>query len=125
MLRLIDMVVQSPNMHTAPSILTLYDRIMDSELTVRRLSLTANHVISETDIPSKQICEQLDLFTDYAAIEKQQQEEKEQLEQEKKIQKTMLSIQKKFGKNAILKGTNLKDGATAKDRNQKIGGHRA
>ncbi|CDA79328.1 putative uncharacterized protein [Clostridium sp. CAG:242] len=105
--------------------LTLYDRIMDSELTVRRLSLTANHVISETDIPSKQICEQLDLFTDYAAIEKQQQEEKEQLEQEKKIQKTMLSIQKKFGKNAILKGTNLKDGATAKDRNQKIGGHRA
>lgn len=98
---------------------------MDSELTVRRLSLTANHVISETDIPSKQICEQLDLFTDYAAIEKQQQEEKEQLEQEKKIQKTMLSIQKKFGKNAILKGTNLKDGATAKDRNQKIGGHRA
>ena len=105
--------------------LTLYDRIMDSELTVRRLSLIANHVISETDIPSKQVCEQLDLFTDYAAIEKQQQEEKEQLEQEKKIQKTMLSIQKKFGKNAILKGTNLKDGATAKDRNQKIGGHRA
>ena len=49
--------------------MTLYDRIMDSELTVRRLSLTANHVISETDIPSKQICEQLDLFTDYAAIE--------------------------------------------------------
>lgn len=98
---------------------------MDSELTARRLSLTANHVISETDIPSKQVCEQLDLFTDYAAIEKQQQEEKEQLEQEKKIQKTMLSIQKKFGKNAILKGTNLKDGATAKDRNQKIGGHRA
>ena len=65
--------------------------------------------------------EQLDLFTDYEAIRKQEQE----LEKEKKMQKAVLEIKKKFGKNAVLKGMNLEEGATAKGRNEQIGGHKA
>ena len=67
----------------------------------------------------------MDLFTDYAAKEQKQAEEKAALEQEKKMQQAMLDIKKKFGKNAILKGMNLQEGATAKDRNEQIGGHKA
>ena len=69
--------------------------------------------------------EQMDLFTDYAAKEQKQAEEKAALEQEKKMQQAMLDIKKKFGKNAILKGMNLQEGATARDRNEQIGGHKA
>lgn len=69
--------------------------------------------------------EQLDLFTDYAAQKAQQEQEQHELEREQKMQETMLAIKKKFGKNAILKGMNLEDGATAKERNQQIGGHKA
>ena len=105
---------------------TLFERIADKNLLIRRLSLTANHVIAETEIPDTQAkVEQLDLFTDYAAQQKQQEQERAALEREKKLQKTMLNIKKKYGKNAILKGMNLEEGATAKDRNAQIGGHRA
>ena len=69
--------------------------------------------------------EQLDLFTDYAAVEAKREKENAELEREKRMQKAMLSIKKKFGKNAILKGMNLEEGATAKDRNEQIGGHKA
>ena len=61
----------------------------------------------------------------YEALEKQRQKEKELLERERKMQQAMLDIKKKFGKNAILKGMNLQEGATAKDRNSRIGGHKA
>ena len=73
----------------------------------------------------KETWEQLDLFTDYTAIEEQKKEDTALLEREKKMQQAMLDIKKKFGKNAILKGMNLLDGATAKDRNGQIGGHKA
>lgn len=69
--------------------------------------------------------EQLDLFADYAAQEAQQEQEQQELEREQKMQTAMLNIKKKFGKNAILRGMNLEEGATAKDRNQQIGGHKA
>ena len=69
--------------------------------------------------------EQLDFFTDYAALEAKQERERAELEREKKMQQAMLTIKKKFGKNAILKGMNLEEGATAKDRNAQIGGHKA
>ena len=70
------------------------------------------------------ICEQLDLFTDYS--EKKKLEEKEAArEKEKKLQQALLSIKHKFGKNAVLKGVSLEEGATAKDRNNQIGGHKA
>lgn len=76
-------------------------------------------------IQEKETFEQLDLFTDYAALEKQKQQEEAVLERERKMQEAMLDIKKKFGKNAILKGMNLQEGATARDRNSRIGGHKA
>lgn len=103
----------------------LFDRIVDKNLLVRRVTICANHVIPETDIPEQNNFEQLNLFTDYAKLENQKVKEKEALEKEKKLQKATLNIKKKFGKNAILKGMNLQEGATAKDKNSQIGGHRA
>ena len=104
----------------------LFDRIVDKNLLIRRLNITANHVLPEADVPKKNNgFEQIDLFTDYAALEAKQEQERAELEREKKMQQAMLTIKKKFGKNAILKGMNLEAGATAKDRNAQIGGHKA
>lgn len=103
----------------------LFDSIVDKSLLIRRLNITANHVIDETSIEQKPRYEQLDLFTDYAALQAEQEKEQAELEREKKMQKAMLTIKKKFGKNAILKGMNLEEGATARDRNSQIGGHKA
>lgn len=69
--------------------------------------------------------EQLDLFTDYASLEKKEATRKAELEKERRMQQTMMSIKKKFGKNAILKGMSLEEGATARERNAQIGGHKA
>ena len=87
--------------------LTLFDRIVNPLLFVRRLNLTANHVVPEAGV-------QLDLFTDYEALAK-----------ERRLQEARLSIRAKFGKNAILRGLNFEEGATARERNQQIGGHKA
>jgi len=104
----------------------LFDRIVDKSLLIRRLNVTANHVIAESEVPKKNAgYEQLDLVTDYAARQAEQEQEQRELEREKKMQQAMLTIKKKFGKNAILKGMNLEEGATAKDRNAQIGGHKA
>ena len=104
----------------------LYDRIVDKNLLVRRLNITAAHVMNEASAPKKNDgYEQLDFFTDYAALQAKQEKEKAELERERKMQQAMLTIKKKFGKNAILKGMNLEEGATAKDRNEQIGGHKA
>ena len=104
----------------------LYDRIADKNLLVRRLNIVANHVLPESAAPKKnEGFQQLDLFTDYAALQAEQEQERAALDREKKMQQVMLTIKKKFGKNAILKGMNLEEGATAKDRNKQIGGHKA
>ena len=83
------------------------------------------HVVRESEVQQTISFEQLDLFTDYDALEKQRKEEDAELEKEKKMQQAMLSIKKKFGKNAILKGMNLEEGAMARQRNDQIGGHKA
>ena len=104
----------------------LFDRIVDTDLLVRRLNIVAGRVILESDTTSRDIeFEQMDLFTDYAAVEAQRKQEQAELDRVRKMQEVMLTIKNKFGKNAILKGMNLEDGATAKDRNGQIGGHRA
>lgn len=103
----------------------LYERIVDQNLLVRRITITANHVVEEASLPKDSPAEQLDLFTDYDALQKQREAEAVELEREKKMQKAVLSIKKRYGKNAILKGLNLEEGATAKDRNAQIGGHKA
>lgn len=105
---------------------TVFDRIVDKTLLVRRLNLTANHVIPETSVSEKNAgYEQLDLFTDYTVRQAEQEQEQHRLERERSMQKTLLTIKRKFGKNAILRGMNLEEGATGKDRNAQIGGHRA
>ena len=104
----------------------LYGRIIDGNLLVRRMNIVANHVIPEESAPKlEENFEQMDLFTDYAAKKIQDEQERVDLEREKKMQQAMIEIKKKFGKNAILKGMNLEEGATAKDRNSQIGGHKA
>lgn len=103
----------------------LYDRIVDPNLLIRRLNVTANHVVEEGLVSSREDFEQMDLFTDYEALRRQQAEEDAVLEREKKVQQAMLSIKKKYGKNAVLRGMNLEEGATARNRNNQIGGHKA
>ncbi len=107
------------------AVLALFDRIIDKHLLVRRVYLTANRVVEEASAPDKRGIEQLDLFTDYAAQERRQAEEKAALEREKRMQRAVLEIKKRYGKNAILKGMNLEEGATTISRNGQIGGHRA
>lgn len=105
--------------------LELFERLTeDHELLIRRLSIAANHVISEADIPEEQ-AEQLDLFTDPAAEEEKKHRENEALEREKKRQLAVISIKNRYGKNAVILGTSLREGATAMERNRQIGGHNA
>lgn len=93
---------------------------------VRRLNLVANHVIKERSAKDKTArYEQMDLFTDYALQQAEREQEQHRLERERNMQKAVLTIKKKFGKNAILRGMNLEEGATEKDRNAQIGRHRA
>ena len=104
----------------------LFDRIANQDLLIRRLNIVANHVIDEASALKPDAgFEQLDLFTDYAAREAEQKKEEADLERERKMQRAVLTIRRKYGKNAILKGMNLEEGATAKDRNEQIGGHKA
>ena len=104
--------------------LELFDRIVNPDLLVRRLYLTANHVLAEKDVPENSSGQQLSLFS-YAENQAQQEAREAELLREKKMQEAVLEIKRKFGKNAILKGMNLVEGATAKDRNGRIGGHKA
>ena len=101
----------------------LFDRIVNPDLLVRRITLSANHLMHEADIQPDNKAVQLDLFTDYEKQEKEQKAEEEMLARERRRQEAVLQIKKKFGKNAILKGLNYADGATQRERNQQIGGH--
>ena len=107
------------------AMLELFDRIVDKNLLIRRLNVTANRVIDEKSMPKPPRYQQMDFFTDYAAEQEKQKAEQAELAREKKIQEAMIDIKKRFGKNAVLKGTNLSEGATGKDRNNQIGGHKA
>ncbi len=103
----------------------LYDRIVNPNLLVRRINITANRVVPESEKKETETFEQLDLFTDYAALEQEREQMKKEQEKEKRIQHAILDIQKKYGKNALLKGMNLEEGAMTKKRNDQIGGHKA
>lgn len=107
------------------AVMELYDRIVDRGLLVRRITVAANHLVDERNVERKDSFEQLDLFTDYDALLKERRQEEEELAKEKSIQKAILDIQKKYGKNALLKGSDLEEGATARQRNEQIGGHKA
>jgi len=103
----------------------IFDQIANQDLLIRHLNLTVNHVVDETNVIQDRKPEQLDLFTDYEALERQRQAEAATLARERRLQETQLAIKRRFGKNAILKGLNFEEGATARERNQQIGGHKA
>jgi len=105
--------------------LELFDRITDRALLIRRLTLAANRVVPEDAAPTPTSYEQLNLFTDYGLLEQQRRQEDAFLQKEKQLQQALLSVKKKYGKNAILRGVDYMEGATARERNQQIGGHKA
>ena len=107
------------------AMMQLYDRIVDKNLLIRRLNIATCKLIREEDVEIKEYAEQLTLFDDPEALLRSREKEKAALEREKRMQKAVIGIKKRFGKNAILKGMNLQEGATAKDRNSQIGGHKA
>ena len=108
------------------AVMELYDRIVNPDLLVRRINLTACKVVDESEAKQYSVAgEQLDIFTDYAELERKRTEEKAALEREKNMQKAVLELKKKYGKNIILKGMNLEEDATARERNAQIGGHKA
>ncbi|MBQ8349218.1 MAG: DNA methylase [Ruminococcus sp.] len=101
----------------------LYSKIVDPDLLVRRMYVVANHVVQENE--AKEEIVQYSLFDDVEELERQRNQEKNALEREHNLQKAMLSIKDKYGKNAILKGLNFQDGATTIERNRQVGGHKA
>ena len=103
----------------------LYDRIVQRDLLVRRLSLSANHLRDETTVEQAPQYEQMDLFTDYTARQQWEKKQAAALAREQQMQQAILSIKRKFGKNAIVKGMDLQEAATTRARNDQIGGHRA
>lgn len=107
------------------AVMDLFDRIVNRGLLIRRLNLTAERVEDEGQASqAEEVYEQLSLFTDYPAEKEKQKADTEARERERKMQQAMLDIKKKFGKNAILKGMSLEEGATARERNRTIGGHK-
>ena len=107
------------------AVLDVYDRVVNKDLLIRRLNITVNHVVDETSVNSKKMPEQLNLFTDYEALREKERKEQAALDKERRVQEAQLAIKQRYGKNAILKGLNFEDGATAKERNEQIGGHKA
>ena len=108
------------------AVVSIYDQVVNDKLLIRRLNLSTNRIISESRAKAiSKVPIQLDLFTDYEAIARKKAAEEASLAKERRMQETLLSIKDKFGKNAILRGLNLEEGATAIERNKQIGGHKA
>ncbi|MCI8486278.1 MAG: DNA methylase [Clostridia bacterium] len=103
--------------------LKLYDEIVNNKLLIRKVNMCVGNLINELDIKEQNKYEQVNLFTNYKELEKQKEKENKELQNEKKLQKTIIDIKNKYGKNAILKGMNLEKGATTIERNRQIGGH--
>ena len=110
----------SSNKIIGEAVIELYDRIIDNRLLTRRINITANNIVSEEQAEKDNSFEQIDLFTDYSEIKKKNEKEKK----ERNLQRSILDIKKKFGKNAILKGMNFEEGATTIERNEQVGGHK-
>ena len=106
------------------AVLDLYDRVVDRDLLIRRVNITACDLIPEDAVPEDRPV-QLDMFTDYEAVERAEEALRSAEERERRLQQATLAIQERFGKNAMLKGMNLMEGGTTMERNGQIGGHKA
>ena len=102
------------------AVVRIFDRSVNRTLLIRRMYLAVNHVRPEEKVNAEPVYEQMDLFTDYSARE----EEEKKLSKEHQMQEAMLKIKNQFGKNAILKGVNFAEGATGRERNKQVGGHK-
>ena len=107
------------------AVLKLYERIVNKNLKIKKINISANHIIDEASLETQETFEQLDLFTDYEQLKKQREQEAIALQKERKLQEATLAIKKKYGKNALLKGMDLEEGAKTVERNGQIGGHKA
>jgi DNA polymerase V len=107
------------------AVMELYDRIVNPDLLVRRINIVAGRVVPESKARKETAPVQLNLFYDAEAEKRREEAEEAALEREKRREKAVITIKKKYGKNAIIKGMNLEEGATAMDRNRQIGGHKA
>lgn len=105
-------------------VMKLYDKIVNRHLLIKRINLTACDVVNENCQDNVVITKQLDLFSNTSVTNKEKEQELHNEVEERKIQRTLLDIKNKYGKNAILKGMNLEEGSTQKDRNEQVGGHR-
>ena len=108
------------------AVMSLYDSIVNKDLLIRRLNITTNHVVYEEQFSifngqCSMESKQLDLFADYQS----EKDKRAERAKERRMQEALLNIKHRFGKNAILKGTSYAEGATAKERNKQIGGHKA
>ena len=106
------------------AVLNVYDSVVNRELLLRRVNVAACNLIPENEIPEEKPV-QMDMFTDYEALDRKAQERQAAEDRERRLQRVTLAIQDKFGKNAILKGMNLVEGGTTIERNGQIGGHKA
>jgi DNA polymerase V len=107
------------------AVTALYDRIVNPDFFVRRLNVTVNNVVGEGMAKSDNAPRQLDLFTDYEKLSKERELQQQKQDKERRIQNAQILIKQRFGKNAILRGLNFEEGATARERNSQIGGHKA
>ena len=111
------------------AVMDLYDRIVDKNLLVRRVTVVANRLVDERTVVAEEAYEQMNLFTDFGTTGAKKEAEKkateEALAKERRLQEAMLSVKKRYGKNAMLKGMNLEEGAMTIERNNQIGGHKA
>lgn len=104
---------------------SLFDKIVNPALLIRRINVAAGNVIAEEDAVQEEEYQQLDLFTDYEAKVREKELQKAEQKRERQLQEAVLKIKERYGKNAVLRGMNLEDGATARQRNEQIGGHHA
>ena len=107
------------------SLVELYDKIVDKKLLIRRINMTACDLITESEALKKQEFSQINLFSDFTSLKETMEEEEIELKKEKNLQKTLIEIKKKYGKNSVLKLMNLEEDAMSVKRNEQIGGHRA
>lgn len=103
----------------------LFDRIVNPYLLIRRLNLSVNHLMEEKDLNKHKYLQQPNLFSDFNELKRQQEIKEKMLANERRRQEALLNLRHKYGKNVVLRGLNYSEGATQRNRNQQIGGHKA
>ena len=107
------------------ALVKVFEEIVDKDLLIRRINISLNRIRGEEEVEEDSSCQQLDLFTNYKALEVEEEKREEELSKERRVQETLVELKKQFGKNTVLKAVNLEEDATTVKRNKQIGGHKA